>query len=163
MINIYDIDYTKAVQWLIPNWLRQSVMVSWLGALVRPHVWLYQAFLRYRTAKLYQLMITPQVCYMERLLNDRFDNIERRIYIDDGITYTPAYIYLESEDKPLWLYTEGESEPIFLFTEGETVATETNDFVVYVPAGLEFNTDEMKALINSYKLAGKLYKIQFYE
>jgi hypothetical protein len=160
MINIYDIDYTKAVQWLIPNWLRQSIMVSWLSALVRPLVWLYQAFLRYREAKLYQLMITPQVCYLERLLNDRFDYTDRRIYIDDVITYDPLYLYLAAENKPIWLYTSG--EPVtWLYTDSETVGV-SDDFIVFVPAGLVFNENEFKALLNSYKLAGKRYKIQTY-
>lgn len=158
-VKIYDIDYRKLVRWMTPHALRQAAMLSWVYGITSAVVTVYQLFLRYRTAKLYQLSITPQVCYLEKMLNDRFDNTERRIYIDDGITYDPPYLYLDSEEKPIWLYTSGEPV-LFIYTDGETVGTSSDDFVVYVPGVLSFNNDEMKALLNAYKLAGKRYKIQ---
>lgn len=156
---IYDIDYRKLTRWLTPHVLRKARMMAWLNALVNPVVGVYRLFVRYRDAKLYQLAITPQVCYMEKMLNDRFDNTDRRIYIEDGQRFDPVYLFLEAENKPLYLYREVEAQPVYIYTPGET-SENGNDFIVFVPAGLVYNATEMRALINQYKLAGKRYAIQ---
>lgn len=156
---IYDINYRKLTRWLVPHALRKARMMSWLDALVSQVVANYRLFTRYRDAKLYQLAITPQVCFLEKMLNDRFDATERRIFIEDGIRYDVTYLFMEAEEKPLFLKMESEADPVFIYTNGETELL-GNDFVVYVPAGLGFNNDEMRALLNAYKLASKRYAIQ---
>jgi hypothetical protein len=144
---------------MVPHVLRTHRMMSWMNALVSPVVTVYNLFLRYRNAKLYQLGITPQVCFLEKMLNDRFDPQDRRIYIGDGLRYDPIYIFQDDEEKPIWLYDESEAQPVYLYTDGETLLN-GDDFIVYVNVLIPFNEIEMKALLNSYKLAGKRYKIQ---
>lgn len=158
---LYNIDYTKAVQWLVPNWLRQTIMVNWLRALITPLVWLYQAFLRYRDAKNYELMITPQVCYLERMVNNRFDYTLRRIYISDGVWYDPLFVFQDAEDKPVYMVTDAEADPVYVYSESEA-GQFADDFVVMVPNDIAFNMDELKALLNSYKLAGTRYTIKLF-
>lgn len=104
-------------------------------------------------------MITPQVCYLERLLNDRYDSELRRIKIDDGIFHLPIYIYQEDEIKPVYLFTEDENKPVYLYTDGEAGEV-LDDFVVLVPVDIIFDMNEMKSLLNIYKLAGTKYTIQ---
>ena len=134
-------------------------MMYWLLALVTPIIFLYGDFKRFRTAKKYQLLITPQVCYLEKMLNDAFDFTLRRITIVDAVWFPATNIFQELELKPLALYTEIEALPLILYTEGEAGDFQ-DDFVVEVPISLVFNQDQMKATINNYKLAGTKYKIQ---
>lgn len=159
MSKIFEIDYPKLTRLLLPPRLRKLRHVAWLQALVSPVNYLYQQFRRNRDANRYRLRITPQVVYMQRLLNDRYDIDKRGIRIADTISFDPADLYQEAESKPVFIYNEEEHHPISLFTEQE-VGRESVDFFVHVPAYLSFNENEMRALIDNYKLAGKTYKIQ---
>lgn len=153
---IYDIDYNKLVIWLLPNEVRQPRIVNWFQTLIRPVVTLYQDFKLFREAKLYQLTITPQVCYLEKLLNDRYDFIQRRIVIEDSVDKDLSYVYLEAELKPMYLGSK------FIYTNGETGIL-SNDFIIKVPLDLKltFEEPEMLSLVKAYKLAGMVAKIQY--
>lgn len=157
--NVYNINYARLVKWWTPFFLRYPVLLTILGVMVTPVALLHQSFLRFKTAKLYQLKITPQVCYLETMLNDSFDAVLRGIYITDAIWYLPTYIFQEAEDKPVYVYTEAEAQPIYIYTESEA-GQFRDDFIVNVPAGVVFNMDEMRGKLDAYKLAGTRYKIQ---
>lgn len=157
--NIYHIDFDKLVQGLVPAYLRRSRLLAFLKVMVSGVVFLYQDFLRYRKQKLYELMITPQVCYLERLLNDRYDFSLRRIYILDSVFYSPVYFYQEDELKPVMMYQESENKPVYFYTDGEA-GTIKDDFVIMVPSSIPFDQNEMRSLVNKYKLPGKRYKIE---
>lgn len=165
MINVkrYTIDYVKYATQRIPVKLRFADVKAFVIVLIGPIVSIYNALILFRDAILYKLTITPQVVYLEKMLNDRYDGTLRRIYIVDGKVYDPLYLYMKSELKPLIIYTTGEisiSKPKqFLYTKGEGNIV-TFDFVVMVPAGLPYNLNEMVSLIKTYKLAGKLFTIQ---
>jgi len=156
---LYQVLYNKLAVWLTPKNLRKTTLLILLKATLYPIILLHDAFTRYRDAKLYQLMITPQVCYLERLLNDRYDYSSRRIRIDDPISHDPWFIYLQEELKPKALYLEQENKPVFLFTEGEAGKAK-DDFIIYVPLDIAFDENEMRSLVDNYKLFGKHYKIQ---
>ena len=113
----------------------------------------------YRTAKLYHLLITPQKCYLEKLLNDRYDFTLRRIYIDDGIDKTPPYLYQHAELKPKYIRQASEATPVWFYTSGES-GSYRDDFIIYAPLALTFADLEMSSLVKVYKLAGTKFKIQ---
>jgi len=157
----YDINYSKLINQRIPEPLRSPEMIAWITRLASPFTYLYSLILSFRQSTLYKLAITPQVVFLEKMLNDRYDSSLRRIYILDGQEYNPLYIYTVAEVKPVWLYTKGEvgKPQVDLFTKGE-VGQFTFDFVVYVPVAISFDVNEMSSLVNTYKLAGKIYDIQ---
>jgi hypothetical protein len=99
---VYYIDFDKLVNWLVPAYIRKQIITNWLIVLVGPVVTVYQNFIRFRNQKLYDLSITPQVCFLQKLLNDRYDFTLRRIIIVDGIDKPPTYIFLDAELKPLY-------------------------------------------------------------
>lgn len=150
---IYDIEFRRMVRWNLRRKKRLPRILALLYAMARPVELIYQDFLKYRKAKLYQLMITPQVCWLERLLNDRYDFTQRRIYITDGVDKPPTYIYQASELKPVYLGTK------MIFTSGESGDLK-DDFIVWVPLGLVFEEAEMISLVKVYKLAGTKFKVQ---
>ena len=158
-VNKYIIDYTRLVVQRIPQEISFAEVINYVKILVSPVIDLYTSFIAFRTLLIYKLTITPQVVYLEKMLNDRFDNAERRIYILDGLTFDPIYLYTEAELQTVYLYTEAEDDPIYLYTEGE-VGSFTFDFVVYVPNAITFNLDEMIGLVRDFKLASKLFTIQ---
>lgn len=157
--NIYNIDFSKLVMWFTPAAMLKPNMLAWLSALVAPVRTLHMMFLRYRTQKLYELMITPQVCYLERLLNDKYDFVERRIKIIDAQDKPPLYIFREDELKPVYLFAESENKPVYIYTEGEAGDIK-DDFVIQVPKSIVFIDNEMMQLVKAYRLAAMQPKIQ---
>lgn len=151
--NIYDITYQKLRAWVMPNLVRKPRLTALLQVLCFPIEKVYQAFNRYRNAKQYQLKISPQVCYLEMMLNDRYDFVLRRIRIEDSLDKPPLYLFQNSENKPVFLGTQ------YLFTNGEAGDIK-DDFVVKVPIDIIFENAEMLSLLKNYKLASMKPKIQ---
>ena len=136
-------------------------MIALLNILVSPVVYNYQQFINFRKNKLYELGINSQVCKLEKLLNDRWDFTGRGIYIDDGLEFPPLYLYKDAELKDVYVYKEVEAQPVFLYTNGEGGAL-ADDFIVFVPVAIVFDTLEMRSLIMRFRLPGMKFKIQTY-
>lgn len=155
----YNIDLKKAVRWNVPRSKRYPKRLAKLYALTYAASQIFQQLLRFRKQKLYQLEITSQVCYLERLLNDKWDYTLRRIRIVDGIDHPPFYIYRNNELKPKYIRRKIENAPRYIYTRGESGVL-SDDFVVKVPMGIAFDYDEMRSLLNAFKLGGIKFKIQ---
>lgn len=155
----YNINFDRLAIWLTSKPLRKQKLIIIIKALLGGHTAVLNSFLNYRDAKIYQLLITPQVVYLEKMLNDRYDSIQRRIYIDDAVWHLPWFLYQEEEEKPAYLFTEAEYSPVYLYTDGEA-GEALNDFVVFVPLDVIFSQDEMRSLLDAYKLFGTKYTIQ---
>lgn len=151
----YTVDYSRLKDLLLPTFMRKPKTRAYLLGLVRPLDTLYTLFMRFRRDTLYKLQHTGQVVLLQKVLNDRFDNEQRRIYIDDGIVNDPTYVYTNAEDKPVYLGTQ------YIYTR-EELAYKDVDFTVVLPVGMTLSDEErirMQSLINYYKLAAKTYRI----
>lgn len=156
---IYEIEIYKQARWLINKPNRQSGIVTFVKALLSPLFFVHDRFLRFRQAKLYQLHITTQVVYLEKLLNDRFDFTPRRIFIADAEWHLPWFVYLDEEEKPQYVFREDEEQVLWLYTDGESGSVK-DDFVVHIPSELSFNENELRSYLDSYRLFGTRYKIE---
>ena len=132
----YQLDINKLIELLTPTFLRKERMLAWLRVIHFPLIKIMDDFNFNRNQNLYNLAYNGQVCYLRKALNDRFD-----------IAHT------DGEKKPKFLGT------IYLHDDADYSDTGV-DFVVLIPAGLNYNDYEMRALIDFYKLASKRYKIQ---
>lgn len=155
----FNIDWNILALDQIPIALRKA-SVSALGQFIlKPINSLYYKWYNWRIDNLYKLEHTGQVCYLRGSLNDKFDPVQRRIYIGNGLLYDTQYIFTEAEEQEVWLETDAEPETIFIRTEAETADTGL-DFIVYVPEELYNNQlDGLKAHVNYYKAGGKRYTI----
>jgi len=163
MINIrrYIIDYNKFVVERIPEDVRVPEVIQYLLCLIVPIVWLYDRFVAFRNYINYTLTITPQVVFIEMMLNNRYDTLLRRIYLRDGVDYNAIYFYTRAEAKPKYFYARSEvaMPKRYIYSRGEASAI-TYDFIVFVPSDISLDSDEIRSLIDAYKLAGKYYLIQ---
>lgn len=159
--NVYQINFKRLARWWTPHPLRTASWLKFIGCILLVPAALHTAFLLYRKQKLYQLKITPQKVYLERMLNDKFGGTVKNIYIDDGEDHPPIYLYQEEEAKPVYLYQAAEDKPQWLYTEGEAGELR-DDFVVFVPSIIVFDPVEMASVVRQYKLAGIKFKIQTY-
>lgn len=151
----YILNINRLTELLTPTFLRKEKFLAWLRALHFPLIKIVDDFNFNRNQNLYNLAHNGQVCYLRKVLNDRFDVGGRRIKIADGNKYRREYIYTLGEQKPRYLGV------MYLRQNTDYVDTGV-DFIVLIPQGLNYNPFEMKALIGFYKLASKRYKIEEY-
>ena len=155
----YKVDFNKLTFLLLPTFLRKPKLFAYLQALVAPIISIYDIWYNWRIDNLYKIENTGQICYLRGSLNDSFDPIERRIYIDDGQTEETTYIFTDAEEQDVWLDTELEDDTLWLYTSGETDDSEL-DFIVYVPQSVyDTQLNELKAHVNFYRAGGKRYNI----
>lgn len=157
MNQIYKVDYLKLVRWLLPPRMVKPKLIALLEALVVPLLQVWAWLNVFRNNSVYALKHNSQVVYMQKVLNDRFDQDLKRIKITDGKLYNQVYIYATSAGLPFWL---DKTAPQSLLAEVKYKEGHF-DFVV-LQNGVHVSKTEMfelKALVDKYKLAGKSYKI----
>ena len=138
---------------------------EWIQSLLRPLQSLHDTFYTYLVNTFYKLHITGQVIYLEHYLNDLFDPVERRIYINDGSLVLPPFLYLSIDDQPpLYLYLNSDGgDPFYLYNNidysGQVL------FIIYFPDAIPVtNVLEIQVgnSINHYRRAGSIYELQNY-
>lgn len=156
--NIYTIDLEKLAHWVVPHRWRFPVTLVWVKSMTVNFTDLYNRFLLYRKRKKYDLYITPQICFLEKALNDKYDYLQRRIYIQDGNDRDPIHLYRREELKPVYLFKRSEDKPVYLRRRIETAEFGV-DFTVNVPSDILFDPAEMRTYLTGYKLTTKTFEI----
>lgn len=156
---------------LIPLALRKPKLIAWLKVFVSQVKLLKDFFVDFREQKLFFLAHNSQVIYLEHILNHYFnpegtsndpDYEGNGIYITDGQYQDNTYLFHTNEQSnETYLYhtsEQGEETYIYHNTE-QGVMT---GFIVWVPTDFSIDENEVKSIINRFKLAGKLYNIKYY-
>lgn len=157
--NTYSVNWNKLISWLTPSVLFKPKIFALLKSIVAPISLLQGEFIGYRYQVNYELSITGQVCRLEKLLNDRYDPVDRRIYISNGNPSPKKFAFKQNEFVPQPVYTEPENVGYFIFQEGE-ITQQTYHFNVNVPVGLAFDENEFKSVLNAFKMPAKKYTIE---
>lgn len=122
---------------------------------------LYNEFTVNCTSYLYEVNHDSRVFSIEAVLNDQFDNVDRRIYITDGLNKNRIYLFTREEAKPVYLYKRSENKPVYLFNRADYSDTGA-DFIVWVPTAVVLNAQDMillNSLVNKYRLASKRFSV----
>lgn len=164
MLKTFNI--TRYTNWLIPPKLRQNNIVAFVQALVTPLKVLYNSFTRHVADIDYSLGITSQVVYLEKALNDAFDNDLRRIEIVDGYYLDPVLLWHyndqaaldESEKVTIAGYGDEDNSDIYGYS---MYSSQAATFIVNVPAAIvtEAINARIVAMVEKYRLASKNYSI----
>lgn len=157
----YKIDIFKFAFLLLPPPLRKKKMFAFLKVLTLPISYLHDELMKYRDLCDSRLSVNGQVIYIEKALNDYFLLQNKDIYITDYNVeeITDTYLYDEG-DPPTYLYDE-DSVNVTYLSDGEV-----NDilrFIVNVPSYLDNKIEEIKAIVEYNKPAGRLYEINIYQ
>jgi len=165
--NLYNISIL-----LLPLNLRKEKVIAWLKVYVSLIKIMMDNFAIYREEKLFFIAHNSQVIYLEHILNHRFNPnqntqdpnyVGNGIYIDDGQSSDEVYIYNTSEaasDTFLHNSSETSFTEVYLYNASQTQSYV--GFIINVPNSFNVNENELKALVNRLKLAGKLYTIKYY-
>lgn len=155
-----EVDVNRLVVEYLPTMLRKPALAAFVQVVHQPLVTGHYTWNQWRAENIYKLEHTGQICYLRKALNDKFDPVQRRIYIGDGNQYGMEYIYTENEAIVRHIGTEPEDNVMWLRNEVET-ADSGFDFIVWVPAEVHLvHIHGLRAQTEFYKAGGKRYAIQ---
>jgi hypothetical protein len=159
--NSFRINFNRLAVLLLPTFLRKPLIIAFLHAAYSQITALYLLLLNYRNTKNYRLTHNGQVCYLRAVLNDYFDNEQRRIEIDDGMEAVSMVVYWR-EVRRLVGAPHRESNTALIIGWWGTAVDGAYDFSVRVPPELYADSTTMTkiaALVREYKLASKQFTI----
>ncbi len=165
---IYDIDWFRFANLITPPFLRKAKHIDWIRTWLNPLEDLSFLFKKIREDAIYKVTHNGQVYSLENVLNDEYDNSERRIFIEDSFFIESIYIYPENDEKPVIVYDELNEGVVYIYDDAAYEAVEF-DFVINIPQELQPNTEQdlnnfliqMRGLVDFYKLASKRYEIKW--
>ena len=149
---IYSTDIKILFELLLSTFMRTDSVCALMDSIALSLSTIKNKLVAYRNKVNYDIAITPQVCYLEKALNDRCDNTLRRIRVDDSTFRDITYIKVDTEQRDEYLgqfaiYNTIESG-YFLF-----------DFYVVLPSGIILPADELRVFVTKLKLASKTFEI----
>jgi len=142
---------------LLPTMLRKPILGSLCQLLTSPVSNIHVRFLQYRKDILYQLQHNGQMCYLQAALNDKFDTVERRIRIQDADTTEVDVIYWREEQRLVGIPLRSSGE--YIVSSRGYSSTNGFDFIVLIPSDISSQKQQIRALTNVFKLAGKRFDI----
>jgi hypothetical protein len=158
---MFNFDFTYLTNTVLPPLFRTNRVIKLIQALKKPLELLkFDFYLFYERIK-YELTFNNQVIYLEHLLNDTFDDINRDIYITDGSENPLVYVFNNSEpNEDVVLFNSSESETetyLYNLVESEIEV----DFIINIPSTVTVNEDLLKSLVNTYRSASKRFSINY--
>ncbi len=154
--NIYQLNWDTLIQWLMPTFLRKLKHWEWLRANLFPLIWLNTKFEEFRAKTTYSMSLSPQVVQLERLLNDRYDEVQRRIFIRNGQFRDSDYLFKYLEQPK---YVESHPTTDYIQSYNLFNSPITVHFYIIIPIGLLYNEPLMRSLVNRYKALGYTFLI----
>ena len=150
---------------LIPTVLRKVRVISLLNVLLRPLKHLHGLFIEFKDKIQNQWKYSGQAFSLQKAIREYCDNKE--CYITDGEYLKEFFVPYDGKEGLANYQVEvpydGTVEPQVNVLYAGFSQIEQSDFIVYLPARLEGKIDEvgLRTLIDSYKIAGKFYKIVY--
>ncbi len=151
---MFEIDFKRLIALLLPMRLRRPVIFGLLRAGVEQVEHVYGRFMEARKGHIFRLTHNGQVCYLRAMLNEYFN--------------TKGFRVESAKEGGEWLYAvaeTGEGVPVAVdertgrnmpVVYGEaTLDLPQNVFLVYVPASMWARLDEVKEMVDCYKLVTK--------
>lgn len=179
----YAVNLIQVIHRTIAWFLRKEINVTWFYAFVRPLNLVSIQFEDFTRQRKRQASYNGQMMVLERMLNLYYLGQDKWATASDTTASNGFYIEQASgEADEVFSWTEGETIPaspgeVFSWTEGETIPASpgevfswtegeltnlTYDFKVKIPSTFTYDETEVRALVDRYKLAGKVYAIETY-
>lgn len=164
--NVYAIHFGRLAYNFLLVRLRKPAVFAFVKAALKPLEQTHSSFLSFRDDSLYKVRHTSQKVYIEAVLNDIFDPMQRRIRIANTEFKQAVYFYEPEERREVFFYEPDENKPVY-FYDSSDLAGAGVDFTVLVPPDLQPGTTEaenamltrMRGLVDYYKLYSKNYNI----
>lgn len=160
----YDLNIEN-LSTLLPMSLRKPHMLALLRSLLSPSRQTRDDFSTYRRNTLYRLNHTGQNFSLEKVINDFCHTAGCKV--KDGQYYADVLLVPHNGRESLAHYQTPVSHDAgvtpYVYCHAAASSMDMTCFVVHLPDALQGVVDERRlcALIDSYKLAGKTYRIEY--
>lgn len=149
---------TLLAKMLIPPTVRGSLLVRFAYLLSIPFGKTIVALDKNAKETERRLKANGQVCKLKALLNDLYDQRDRRITITDAEPLEPVVVYQRTNGRRVQAYGRNSDNRLTVPTRGLTIAGYA--FCVNIPAELESIKDSIQATTDKYRLATKKAQIK---
>lgn len=160
MKRYYNTNYSLLISLLLPIIFRKNILTTLLRSMINPlelNNDLFTAFVQSLDVSSYS-----QICYLEAMINDEFDFIDRRIEVRNNEYDFDALINWRKETDKRIVIPLADSKQRVLFSAKGHIGTNENDFEIVFPLGWTLSkseTGKLKQMVNMYKLSSKKYII----
>lgn len=142
--NAFTIDFNAlAIQLLPPNY-RKTIHIAFIKVIISPLILILNELKKTRLENIYKIEHDSRVGKIEKVLNDNFDKIVRRIRIQDGGRKTQTYSFFTEENKTQLI------TPFTTYFPSE-VSEFSADFEVCVPLVVGLAPSDLTRLSNLVK------------
>lgn len=167
---IYNIDWNLVVRNTLAGFVNKPLVRHLLLTVMAEIELLYEQCMATMAEWRYQVAHTAQTVHIEKVLNDQFDNAERRIYIDNVGFDEYVYLWPPEDENPHYLQQAGAVPDNPLYLLEADAGTINPDATIYVPLELKPVEDlaletfeaEMRGLVDFYKTYGPTYQLLYY-
>jgi hypothetical protein len=158
------IDFKKLVFNLLPSFLRKSKILVFFSLFVKELQLIADE-------TLYKMQHDGRKIYLEKMLNEAYSvegydhqdhETSKLIYIEDLPITEKLFIFQDSESENTFLEDDGDDNADDVFLDGDTEGIVSNSWVIFMPDTISFDEYTLRALVDSYRYAGKKYIIQNY-
>lgn len=162
---MFNVDLKRQAYMQLAYVLRQALHVVWINLLVGSSFNTLNGIRDYRNSDLYLLQFSASRIYLEHFLNDKFDPVNRDIYIENLEFINPKYRYNEIEDRENYVFNKAEGAvPNYLYNKLEI--DNQPGFIVYVPMTIMLDTVmrlRIRQAVDIFNICTINYEIQNYE
>lgn len=152
---MWSLSLFKSILLLIPTPLRKTRFLAWLKVSLSYLHMLAESLKIYRYFLHREITTTPQVIYIERLLNTRFGRSD--IFISEGYGLGPWIWNISPESGEFDFYFDQQDSFVFNSNDAETIS-----FIVNIPSILHIYAKNIGAIVQKHKLPGKSFIIQIF-
>lgn len=158
---MYNLDFPKIISELFPVKIGVQRNVQFVRCMLHPLKQLWDGFLLWRQAKLFDLKYTAQKKSMEGWLNVLYDSDQNRIYIENT-DRTPLVYFTEDLDAPQFYFFDDLDERNQHFFDDASFNNPPidQDFIVHVPNDVTATDDEVRAIVAKRVFSPKTFIIQ---
>jgi len=167
MSNFFNVDIERFIKLSLPVSFRQSKILAWLNALFAPIKTNYARFTAFKISVFYILSHNSSIVLLQKMLNDKFDNTERRIYISNVQRSDINRFYYANENKEFGIYNEGSVQKGFYYvfqnqdTSPDYIVHIPEEYKPFHPLNLEKFLVKIRSEINRYNHYSKSYIIKW--
>lgn len=161
-IQLIRISLDSYIYQYLPPHKRTAGRVEFLNTLLDPFKTINEEWITFRDQAVTAAYVTAETISLEWYLNELFDPTNREIYIEtnEGAGVPIGLRATEPDEMiPIGLRATEAADMYAIPLKGETSQLERASFGVFIPEALEAKENEIIGVVNSYKLAGKTFKI----
>lgn len=161
---MFNVDWIRSITELLQHDARQPVWIGWIYSLIKPVRSIASDFAQLRDEIYEENRWNGTKPSLEKLLNDRYDPLLRRIEILD-VEKDPVLYYQNGTEQPEAYYTSGAEQPVYYYRGAEQVndlLLKDYEMKVRIHVSITFIPEEVLELIETYRYAGVRPKIFTY-